>query len=258
MPQANTLFLGRVPPVEGWSAGEKQGPPVIIDVDQAHPLTQLINMNNVRIAEGRAIKGPTGSTTLMEADIGAVFVIGPRGGFEDAVLGFELYSQNADDRTVVNSDWPIRRSFPVWALNCVKYLGGVRTSIAAPNTQPGSPIALKSTLPVETLLVKSPRGEYFTTPREAQNTFIFSQTNELGVYDVREGTGQQATQQFAVNLFDGAETNLNRRNIEIAYEEVKTQTGRTPKRQEWWKWIVLAALGVLLFEWYVYNRRVYL
>jgi hypothetical protein len=258
MPQANTLFLGRVPPVEDWSAGEKQGPPVIIDVDQAHPLTQLISMNNVRIAEGRPIKGPTGSTTLMEADIGPIFVIGPRGGFEDAVLGFDLYAQNADDRTVVNSDWPIRRSFPVWVLNCVKYLGGVRTSIAAPNTKPGSPIALRSTLPVETILVKSPRGETYPTPRESQNTFIFSRTDELGVYEVHEGTGQQMTQQFAVNLFDGAETNLNPRTIEIAHEEVKTQEGRQPIRKEWWKWIVLGALGILLFEWYVYNRRVYL
>jgi hypothetical protein len=29
-------------------------------------------------------------------------------------------------------------------------------------------------------------------------------------------------------------------------------------RQELWKWLLLGAIGVLIFEWYIYNRRVYL
>jgi hypothetical protein len=33
---------------------------------------------------------------------------------------------------------------------------------------------------------------------------------------------------------------------------------RQSTRQEYWKWILLGAIGLLIFEWYVYNRRVYL
>ena len=30
------------------------------------------------------------------------------------------------------------------------------------------------------------------------------------------------------------------------------------RRREAWRWFVLLALAVLVFEWYVYNRRVFL
>ena len=84
-------------------------------------------------------------------------------------------------------------------------------------------------------------------------------TDELGVYEVREGSGNKVTQQFAVNLFDTRESDLTPADeIEIGHEEVKAQQGQQTAREELWKWLTLGALGVLIFEWYIYNRRVYL
>jgi hypothetical protein len=144
-------------------------------------------------------------------------------------------------------------------MNAVKYLGGVRNSLAAPNIQPGQPAVLRTNTPVANVLVNSPRGERFEVPREQQNTYIFGRTEELGIYDVREGSGQQASQQFAVNLFDSRESDLRpAEKLEIGHEEVKAQAGKQDARQEWWKWVLLGAIGVLIFEWYIYNRRVYL
>jgi hypothetical protein len=108
-------------------------------------------------------------------------------------------------------------------------------------------------------MVSTPRGDQFEVPRELQNTYVFSRTDELGVYDVREGSGTKVTQQFAVNLFDTRESDLTpAEKIDIGHEEVKAKEGKQAARQEMWKWILLGAIGVLLFEWYVYNRRVYL
>jgi hypothetical protein len=36
------------------------------------------------------------------------------------------------------------------------------------------------------------------------------------------------------------------------------RVGQEPARQELWKWLLGAGLVVLLCEWYIYNRRVYL
>ncbi len=46
--------------------------------------------------------------------------------------------------------------------------------------------------------------------------------------------------------------------IKIGYNPV-TGTQKPPKVQKdiWW-WFALLVLGVLLVEWYVYNRRVYI
>jgi hypothetical protein len=167
--------------------------------------------------------------------------------------------KEADGKTYSNTDWPIRRSFPVFVMNALKYLGGVRSSLAAPNILPGSPAVLRTATPVKNILVNSPRADRFDVPRETSNTFVFSRTEELGVYDVREGSGNKVTQQFAVNLFDTRESDLTpAERIDIGHEEVKAQQGKQSARQELWKWLLLGAIGVLIFEWYIYNRRVYL
>ena len=70
MPQANTLFIGRVPPVAGWSQGPKTIRPVVIDTDRVHPLMQYIEMGDVLIVEGTPLKAPTGGSALIDADIG--------------------------------------------------------------------------------------------------------------------------------------------------------------------------------------------
>jgi von Willebrand factor type A domain/Aerotolerance regulator N-terminal len=280
MPACNTLFIGRIPPAEPgsapeaaapaadgkaapppatWRAAEKQGLPIVIDVNQIHPLTQLVQMGNVKIGYATPLKGPPGTVTLIDSDAGSLYCIGPRGGYEDAVLAFDIVTNDAEGKTYSNTDWPIRRSFPVFVMNALKYLGGVRSSLAAPNILPGSPATLRTSTPVANILVTSPRGEKHPVPREVQNTFVFSRTEELGVYDVREGSGNRVTQQFAVNLFDTRESDLTpAEKIDIGHEEVKAQQGKQSARKELWKWLLLGAIGVLIFEWYIYNRRVYL
>ena len=281
MPACNTLFIGRVPPgdqpapaaaagakadasktpqrVPLWTAGPRQGPPVIIDVDQVHPLTQLMQMGNVRVLEGMPLKGPPGTVTLIDSDIGPLYAIGPRAGYEDAVLGFDIVTHAADGKVYASTDWPRRRSFPVFVMNAIKYLGGVRSSLAAPNILPGEPATLRTATPVTTIQVTSPRGDRFSVPRELQNTFIFGRTDDLGIYEVREGSGQKVSQQFAVNLFDTRESDLTpAETLKLDNTDVQAQKGKQNSRQELWKWLLLGAIGVLIFEWYIYNRRVYL
>jgi len=231
---------------------------VIIDVDQVHPLTQLVQMGNVRVLEGTALKGPPGTVTLIDSDIGALYAIGPRAGYEDAVLGFDIVTYAADGKVYANTDWPLRRSFPVFVMNALKYLGGVRSSLAAPSILPGEPAVLRTGTPVTTVQVRSPRGDRFSVPRELQNNFVFGRTDELGIYEVREGSGQKVGQQFAVNLFDSNESNLTPKDLELGHNTVKAQESKQNARQELWKWLLLGAIGVLIFEWYIYNRRVYL
>jgi hypothetical protein len=79
----------------------------------------------------------------------------------------------------------------------------------------------------------------------------------VGVYDVK--AGGQVIEQFAVNLFDPAESQIEpRMEFKAGPAPVEGTAGYEPSRNEGWKWLVVLALAVLLFEWYIYNRRVYL
>ena len=97
MPQANTLSIGHVPPVEGWKAGSRVRGPQIIDTDPAHPLMQWLNLGDVALADGTPLVVPPGGRTLIDSQAGPMFAIAPRERFEDAVLGFVLVDQQVHD-----------------------------------------------------------------------------------------------------------------------------------------------------------------
>jgi hypothetical protein len=258
MPQANTLFIGRLPPGDQWTGGLRQGPPLVTDIDRLHPLTQLVDMGNVRIVEGFSVKPPPGGAELITADVGTLLAIAPRLGYEDAVLSFDIYSISEKGEVEVNTDWPIRRSFPTFLFNVIKYLGGASGAIASPNAKPGEVVSLRTSSPIDSIQVKPPQDTPFTVRRDGQSAFVIPNTDELGIYEVREGSSTKVSQRFSVNLFDTRESDLMPGPIEIGHEKVKGEVALEPTRRELWKWILLLGLVVLVFEWYVYNRRVYL
>jgi hypothetical protein len=159
---------------------------------------------------------------------------------------------------VPKTDWIVRRSFPVFIMNVLRYLGGNRGSLALGSISPGESLTLRSIQPTDTMRIIAPDGQTHEVKREGQNAFVFTRTEELGIYRASEAGAKDVEQQFAVNLFDPRESNLTpRTEIKLGYEVVAGTVGAEPTRREFWKLLLLLGLGVLLFEWYVYNRRVY-
>ena len=259
MPRANTLFIGRVPPVAGWSQGLKTVWPLLIATDRVHPLMQYLELGDVLVMEGRPLQPPPGGSALIDADIGPLFAIAPREGFEDAVFGFEILG--ADDRGEIEpkTDWVIRRSFPVFVLNVVRYLGGLTASAQAASVRPGQAFVLRTEALADRVSVQRPDGRSAAMVRQAPNRLAVTDTEQPGIYRVLQDGTATFERQFAVNLFDSRESDLQPRPaIELGHEEVPGVGGWMPARQELWRWLLGASLVVLVFEWYVYNRRVYL
>ncbi len=195
---------------------------------------------------------------LIDSDIGGLLAIAPREGYEDAVLGFAILATDKDGKQRFHTDWYKRLSFPVFLKNVLEYLGGNTNAGNLPTIQPGTPMILRSQSPVQQVTVAAPSGQQVDIARESQGTFVYTNTGEQGIYEVTEGTAKHISQRFAVNLFDGRESDLHAtNNITLGYEKVKGETSVERSRKEWWKWLLIGGLGVLIFEWYVYNRRVY-
>jgi hypothetical protein len=254
LPQANTLFVGVLPPGDAWIADAKVDIPQIIDTDRSHPLMNLIEMGNVLIYEGTPLKPPPGSTVLIDTNAGPMFAIGPREGFEDAVLGFEIVGEGH-----YRTNWWFQQGFPVFAMNLVNYLGSRQVEAVAGSSTPGQAVGLRSLVKPDKIAVITPAQKRMEVPRGRQNLYTFHDTQQLGVYRVLEADTE--TQRFVVNLFDGAESDIRTRPdqpIKIGHTDVAGESGWEVSRRDGWKWLLMLALGVLLFEWYVYNRRVYL
>lgn len=258
LPGANTLFIGAIPPVETWKATAMAVPPQIIDWDRAHPLMRFVEMSDVRIVAGNRLEFPQGGKCLVESDSGCLMAIAARGAFEDVVLGFEIISSRGGG-SEVNTNWPIRRSYPVFFMNAIRYLGAAQSALALPSVLPGQPVTLYSSVPTDTLYIMAPDGHVHSVTREATGQFVFTHTELPGIYEVREAPNGPVTMRFPVNLFDRRESNIRPESqVKLEHETIQAESAFQPVRREFWRWLVAAAIGLLMFEWYVYNRRVYL
>jgi hypothetical protein len=261
MPQANTLFLGSMPPLRSWKARPKVAQPQIIDVDPNHPLTRWLSLGDVLVAEAAPLTPPPGGTVLIDSHLGPLFAVAPREAFEDAVLAFVLVDEavaaDGQRRPFIGSNWPIRPSFPVFTLNILRYLGGGQALLQGDSVLPGQVANLESPSADKPIQVRWPSGRTVELTRSKQGRFSFAETDELGVYEVR--SGGKTFQRFAVNLFSVAESDLRPRGaLNIGHQEVAAKpSGGRIGRRETWKWLLLAGLGVLCLEWYIFHRRVY-
>jgi hypothetical protein len=144
-------------------------------------------------------------------------------------------------------------------MNALRYLGGGRTTLALPAVAPGQAVPLLSSSPAQRLFVTTPAPQRVVVPREAGGNFVFAATELPGVYEVREAANGPVTQRFAVNLFHRRESDLRPApEIKLEHESIPAQSGSEPARRETWKWLLLLATLVLVAEWYIYNRRVYI
>jgi len=272
MPPANTLFIGRLPPDAAWQKRAIQEPvstPQIIDWQRSHPLLNLVELGNVQLIDSLLTQPPLGGKVLIDTTLGPIFAVAPRDSYEDAVLGFEIVGRNSAGQRTVNTNWPRRHSFPNFCLNILEYLAGGSLLPHTQSHRPDKPVELQIASLATELEVELPDGTRTTLPMASPGRLAFHETDQLGVYTVLEG--QEVLRRFAVNLFDreesdvrlhvrqeGEEGVLEVDEISIGYVDVRAQSPTTSVRRELWKCLLLGALAVLVMEWYIYNRRVYI
>jgi hypothetical protein len=261
LPPANTLFIGRPPPPwkppgqpqpEGKSV-ERVDQPAVKGWTAQHGLMRyLTGLHEVGIFEALRVGGlPPRTPRLMEGDRDLLLLFTlSRGPYTDAVLAFAVLTDAGD----WNTNWPLLPSFPLFLRNVLYTLGNVTDAAGEENVQPGQVKTLRPGAGVARMQVTHPAGEVTRLERGTRADFTFGDTDQQGIYAAAwDGGGRR----FAVNLLDADESNLQPRPaIRVGAETV---TAGTPDKRprELWKWFVLAALAVVLLEWWVYNKRVF-
>jgi hypothetical protein len=151
-------------------------------------------------------------------------------------------------------------------------LGGARSDTDDTPHSPGVPVVLRPDTPAERVDVLDPENRPVgEIDRNAQGTFVVTQAEGTGVYRAKWGDEDNDRLPFAVNLFDPRESDLSTRGqvpagvSDAEAESYKIKIGHTPvdasrdtpAEHEWWWPLTLLALGVLIVEWVVYNKRVF-
>jgi hypothetical protein len=178
-----------------------------------------------------------------------LFTLG-RGPYTDLVQTFALVNAKGD----LTTDWPLQPSFPLFFRNVLYTLGKVDDAVRPAGVQPGDPMVLRPEAGVETLLVTPPGQSAVKLERGLRPDFVFGDTDRAGVYKYQAPDGPWHS--FTVNLLDSNESNIEPRDeIRIGSDRIVTGQERSQPR-EIWKWVLLLAVGLLVVEWVVYNRRI--
>jgi len=267
-PEANALYFGVLPPGPAYAKSHPIDDPVILDWDVAHPLMQFVrDLPTVGILKAIGVDPPPGSTTLIESNKGPLAFVAPREGYSDTVVTFALMEGEN-----FNTNWYRNISFPLFLFNALQVLGNARESVGDEVHLPGQPVFLRADTPTETIKVTGANGRSAETlKRTPQGTFVDHDTDHVGLYHAR--WAPDGLFPFAVNLFDPRESDIATRGlvpdgvppgqadsykIKIGYNPIAGSRNTQPVRKEWWRPLAVLALVVVLVEWYIYNRRVYL
>jgi hypothetical protein len=64
---------------------------------------------------------------------------------------------------------------------------------------------------------------------------------------------------YAVNVLDRGESTIRPAEaLEVGRAVIVAERGRVRQNRELWRWFLLAALGVLALEWYIFSRRAWM
>lgn len=260
LPRANTLFVGHPPPPWKTAAdappeqrAEKIETPVIKGWTNQHGLLKyLTGLHEVGISEAFRMNSlPPRTPRLIESDRDVALMVAlSRGAYTDVVMCFPILTDGGE----WNTNWPLLPSFPLFWRNALYTLGNIRDAAGEETIQPGQVKLIRPEGRVPQIKVTDPRNQSTTLERGSRADFAYGATDRVGSYTASWDGG---VRRFAVNLLDADESNIEPRpSVQLGSESIQSSATRRQPR-ELWKWAILAALGLLLLEWYVYNRRVF-
>ncbi|MEM7234010.1 MAG: hypothetical protein AAF517_17665, partial [Planctomycetota bacterium] len=258
LPDVPALFIGCRPSLpEGVTESEIEAFQ-IIDWDRTHPLHRDLAFTDVKGKKGKVfnVTGTERFRWLIETDKGTVAGVlqrkGTSGGLVPAVLiGFDILETN----------WPWGHySFPLFFSNALQWLG-VRYGGAEVSLSTGESIARSVTVAADTpdrpeIEYRLPNGDVIPAVIEPSGAAICARTKLVGIYELLVGGEVEA--RVGVNLVDRAESALTPlEKIDFEGFKVETKGELVDQQSDLWYLFALAGLAMLLVEWYVYHRRVY-
>jgi Mg-chelatase subunit ChlD len=245
LPTGNYVFFGAVPRIDEVKDSGLVENEFIYDWDDQHPILRHVLMNYLRVSKWRRMELPARAIKLVEGETTQVMALVSSGGSRFLIVAFDLYESN----------WPLQLGFPVFIYNAIQYLASSVTMGPSQSAHPGEALPIPVPPGVDKLTVRRPDGRSETLPSQDRQAVYYSDTRRLGVYRVEPAMkGHEA---FAVNLLNSNESNIRPvHDFKIGTDQIAASQAIRRENRPLWPWLLLGAMGVLLLEWYIYNRRV--
>jgi Ca-activated chloride channel homolog len=248
LPNGNMLLIN--PPPTDWLpiSTDTIARPKITAFEQDDPLLSYVSFSDVQLSKTKDVDTPDWAKVLAESGSHPLLLAGNNAGRKMVILPWDLHWSN----------FGLLSGFPIFVSNVMNYLAPNDPSeIKAPS--PGDSVLIQPLPQADELVVRKPDGSNRSF-KPGGKPLGYTDTDAVGVYQVSQRAQGKSVQEqtFAINLTDPAESNIEPRaalNIGGAILRQNDTVEWTPAKHEFWPWVLLAAIGLLSFEWYWYHRR---
>ncbi len=254
--QGNYFFWGAAPLIDGVAMGDPIDNEIIFNWDDAHPVLRHVPVANVEVYQWNRLELPPEAETLIEGESSPVLSYFARDGSQYLICAFGLLVEDDVGAPMMNTFWVTKAHFPVFMYNAVAFLSSSLSTTTRVAIRPGDPVALARPAGEDTLTVLRPNGvRDRLTPGKARVAH-YARTRRVGVYHVEPAVTGQET--FAVNLFSPVESNVRPSNVlTVGTVTLLATEGAQLVNEPLWPHLLIAALVILLLEWVIYNKRVF-
>ncbi|MBX3390653.1 MAG: VWA domain-containing protein [Phycisphaeraceae bacterium] len=272
LPPGRFLILGSVPAATGVKEGPpspitdkgKAGNATIVDWQRTHPALRNVTLDSVFIAESRDVEVRPGSTavTIARTERGPAMIELSSGPTRAIIVPFDIGA----------SSWPLDVSFVVFLASALDYLGGDAIAGASDSTQIGATVSERLPAGASDIRLLPPPGvedlsESALTPLP-DGTVVFGPVRRAGVYRLTwKGAAApgdlvengRTIRRIPANLLDPQESVVAATgSVELASRIVRSNDGTFKGDQRLWPYLVLVCAGLLMLEWFIYNRKVHI
>jgi hypothetical protein len=220
-----------------WETASTREQPEVTSFDRSHPINAYLSYADLHIESI--------SVRTLAPSLRPIAVSG-----NDALVSA---GEDAGRRVVMiaidptKSDLPLKVEFPILIANAINWLAGREHSTDDRAIRAGQTVTLRAPAPT---IITTPDGDTHEAASRDGET-VFADTLRVGLYQVKD------SQPFAASLLSESESDTAPRDtVSTRAGEVSGEAETFNSEREVWRWIALAALAVLAFEWWVYHRRI--
>jgi hypothetical protein len=276
LPPGRYLILNAVPASKAITvkSGPSQDSSVIINWSRQHPAMRSVKLDALVISKSPVLEldESAGAIPLATSDVGPAIIELTTPEAHALVVPFDI----------AQSNWPFDVSFVLFLASGINYLGDDSAGGGAgaaggasggPGSarliQPGGVLTDRIPMSVHEARVTTPDGTRADIAPAPDGRIVYGPIRKSGVYtlswDGQPGPSDpivsgRPVRAFAANLCDATESNIaTSDHLALASRIVAAeQTGEGKSTRKLWPWLLLAALLVILFEWFIYNRKVHI
>jgi hypothetical protein len=254
MPAGHYLTFGPTPPVAGLNPFGADAQQIVLDARDDHPLLRFANLDALVVPRSTLLKPSEDVQVIVEGSAGPLIVAVSRGTLQLVHVTFEPGTSN----------WPLLRSWVTFLFNAVEHLGHLGEGLTERGPSIGEAITARLPSTATDIVLTLPDGAREPVGVTDPALFAWGPIRRAGVYllswQVPGAASDDAprVRAYAVNPDAEREGDIaSLEQVTIGQERVSGVAADAAGYTPLWPWAVGFCLAVLMLEWWVYHRKVW-